>query len=138
MERMLRADYMDPQRTSAREARRLAKLLNYAIQQVPFYRNHHQWAAADLVTEQSGKELLEQLPEYLITYPPSLEALVYAAQGLPVDSLRALRVIGATLTPGMRHRIESATGITVQENYGLNEIGLIANRDPPVTAARKL
>jgi len=72
--------------------------------------------------------LRHERPEYLITFPGTLEALIYAGQGKPVESLRGLRSISATLTEGMRSRIESATGLHVQQNYGLNEIGIVATR----------
>ena len=72
--------------------------------------------------------LRKERPQYLITFPGTLETLVYACQGKPVDSLLALRTISATLTQGMRERIESATGLHVYETYGLNEIGIVAHR----------
>jgi len=67
-------------------------------------------------------------PAYLVTSPGLLESLVYAAQGKPVDSLLGLRAIAATLTEPVREQIESATGLAVQQPYGLNEIGAVANR----------
>jgi len=72
--------------------------------------------------------LRKERPQYLITFPGTLETLVYACQGKPVDSLRAFRTISATLTQGMRDRVESATGLQVYEAYGLNEIGIVAHR----------
>ncbi len=72
--------------------------------------------------------LREERPQYLITFPGTLETLVYACQGKPVESLLALRTISATLTEGMRDRIESATKLHVYEAYGLNEIGIVAHR----------
>jgi phenylacetate-CoA ligase len=67
-------------------------------------------------------------PEYLVTFPGTLETLVLACQGSPVDSLRATRTISATLTMGMRKRIEDATGLPIHEGYGLNEVGIVAGR----------
>jgi phenylacetate-CoA ligase len=78
--------------------------------------------------EQQIDMLRNERPEYLITFPGTLETLVYACQGTPVDSLVALRTISATLTEGMRSRIKSATGLHVAEAYGLNEIGIVAHR----------
>ena len=72
--------------------------------------------------------LRRERPEYLVTFPGTLETLVYACQGKPADSLRAFRTISATLTQGMRDRVESATGLHVHEAYGLNEIGIVAHR----------
>lgn len=72
--------------------------------------------------------LRTERPGYLMTFPGTLETLVYAAQGSPVDSLRGLRAISATLTEATRQQIESATQLTVQQPYGLNEIGMVASR----------
>jgi phenylacetate-CoA ligase len=74
--------------------------------------------------------LRAERPGYLMTFPGTLETLVYAAQGKPVDSLQGLRTISATLTEAMRRQIESATQLTVQQPYGLNEIGAVASRCP--------
>jgi len=67
-------------------------------------------------------------PDYLVTYPGTLETLAYAAQGLPVDSLKGVRAISAMLPGPTRERIESAFGLPVHQNYGLNEVGIVANR----------
>lgn len=72
--------------------------------------------------------LRTERPGYLMTFPGTLETLVYAAQGNPVDSLRGVRAISATLTEAMRRQIESATQLAVQQTYGLNEIGMVAGR----------
>jgi phenylacetate-CoA ligase len=72
--------------------------------------------------------LRSEQPGYLMTFPGTLETLVYAAQGKPADSLLGLRTISATLTEAMRRQIESATGLRVQQPYGLNEIGAVASR----------
>jgi phenylacetate-CoA ligase len=72
--------------------------------------------------------LRKERPGYLMTFPGTLATLVYAAQGKPVDSLRGLRTISATLTEAMRTQIESATQLKVQQPYGLNEIGAVASR----------
>ncbi len=74
--------------------------------------------------------LRRERPGYLMTFPGTLETLVYAAQGKPVASLQGLRTISATLTEAMRQQIESATQLTVQQPYGLNEIGAVASRCP--------
>jgi phenylacetate-CoA ligase len=74
--------------------------------------------------------LRAERPGYLMTFPGTLETLVYAARGKPVDSLQGLRSISATLTEATRRQIESATQLTVQQPYGLNEIGAVASRCP--------
>jgi len=81
-------------------------------------------------TEEKLKWLRLEKPDYLMCFPGTLESLVLAAQGKPVETLKAVRTISATLTPGMRRRIESASGLHPQQNYGLNEIGIVAMRCP--------
>jgi phenylacetate-CoA ligase len=81
-------------------------------------------------TEEKLKWLRLEKPDYFMSFPGSLESLVLAAQGKPVETLKAVRTISATLTPGMRRRIESASGLHPQQNYGLNEIGIVALRCP--------
>ncbi len=72
--------------------------------------------------------LRKEQPGYLMTFPGTLETLVFAAQGKPAANLKGLRTISATLTEAMRQQIESATQLTVQQPYGLNEIGAVASR----------
>ncbi|NNE05814.1 MAG: phenylacetate--CoA ligase family protein [Xanthomonadales bacterium] len=81
-------------------------------------------------TEDKLKWLEQEKPDYLMSFPGTLESLVLATGGKPVASLKAARTISATLTPGMRRRIETASGIHPQQNYGLNEIGIVALRCP--------
>ncbi len=76
------------------------------------------------------KWLRAEEPDYLMSFPGTVESLVLAAQGKPAGTIKAVRTISATLTPGMRHRIESASGLHPQQNYGLNEIGIVALRCP--------
>jgi phenylacetate-CoA ligase len=73
--------------------------------------------------------LKKNRPGYLMTYSESLEHLAFACDGRsPVDSLRALLAISEQLTESMRWRIEGTFGIPIHQNYGLNEIGLVAVR----------
>ncbi len=72
--------------------------------------------------------LRRERPGYLITYPATLETLAYACQGRPTDSLQGARAISVQLTEGARARIESAFGFPIHQNYGLNELGVVANR----------
>ena len=81
-------------------------------------------------TEEKLKWLRLEKPDYFMSFPGTLESLVLAAQGKPVETIEAVRTISATLTPGMRRRIESASGLHPQQNYGLNEIGIVALRCP--------
>ena len=81
-------------------------------------------------TEDKLKWLRLENPDYFMSFPGTLESLVLAAQGNPAETIKAARTISATLTPGMRRRIESASGLHPQQNYGLNEIGIVALRCP--------
>ena len=68
-------------------------------------------------------------PDYLTTYSESLEHLVFACcHETPCESLHGLLAISEQLTPGMRRRIEGRFRTPVHQNYGLNEVGLVAVR----------
>lgn len=67
-------------------------------------------------------------PNYIVSLGSVLEALAIGAQALPVDSLHGVMSIGECVHPGTRARIEQAFGLSVQQNYGFNEIGLVATR----------
>lgn len=89
------------------------------------------FVAANLLTpvEDLFVWLDRESPDYLMTYAQSLEKLAFAAEGQrTATSLQALISISEQLTPGMRSRVERSFGIPVHQNYGLNEIGLVAIR----------
>lgn len=70
-------------------------------------------------------------PAYLVTQSSNLEFL--SLQKFAPDALQHLEgvlAISHTLTPAMRSLVENNLQIPVQQNYGLNEIGLIASRCP--------
>ncbi len=68
-------------------------------------------------------------PDYLLAYPGVFEELSLACEGTPpVDSLKSLLGIGATATPAMRAHIEKTYQVPFEQNYGLNELGLVAIR----------
>lgn len=75
--------------------------------------------------------LAETCPAYLIGLSSDLEhlALSHAADG-GLDNLRACQAISQQMTAGMRQLIERRLGVPVHEDYGLNEIGLVAARCP--------
>ena len=73
--------------------------------------------------------LQRERPDYLLTEPSVLEHLAFAFQDRPrLESLRGLLAISHQLTPEMRRRIEGTFGVPVFENYGFNEIGIVAFR----------
>ncbi len=71
--------------------------------------------------------LREQQPRYLLSYPETLEHLAFAAAPeSPAESIQSVLAVSEQLTPGMRRHIARSFGASVQQNYGLNEIGLVA------------
>lgn len=70
-----------------------------------------------------------QNPTYLMTFPGLMEELALANACRPIcESLRSMVGVSSLMTPGMRDRIEKAFGIPIDQNYGLNEVGIIAAR----------
>ena len=73
--------------------------------------------------------LNERRPDYLMAYSETLEHLAFAARAEPrAPRLEAMIAISEQLTPGMRSVVEHTFGGPVHQNYGLNEIGLVAAR----------
>jgi phenylacetate-CoA ligase len=72
--------------------------------------------------------LLAEKPAYLIMQSAGLEHVAFAGGGR--IALRGSVAISQTLTPAMRSTVETAFGAPVHQNYGLNEIGLVATRCP--------
>lgn len=68
-------------------------------------------------------------PQYLLAYAQTLEHLAFAAgASRPAESLKGLLSVSEQLTPGMRACVERSFGVPVHENYGLNEVGIVAGR----------
>lgn len=79
--------------------------------------------------EDQVKILNQQKPDYLVVQASGLEHL--AMQEIAADTLSNLKSalsISLTLTPAMRRMIEQSMNIEVEQNYGLNEIGIVASR----------
>ncbi|MGB8275047.1 MAG: hypothetical protein WCF16_07225 [Alphaproteobacteria bacterium] len=75
--------------------------------------------------------LEENRPDYLLTQSAELEHLALGFQERPrLPNLKGVEAISQQLTPEMRRRIETTFGVPAHENYGLNEIGLVASRCP--------
>jgi phenylacetate-CoA ligase len=71
--------------------------------------------------------LSKQAPDYLICQAAELEHLALAAQARNQPlSFRGLLAIAQDLTPEMRARVEHLFSGPVAENYGLNEVGIVA------------
>ncbi len=73
--------------------------------------------------------LQQNAPDYLLSFCENLEHLALAAgDQKPAPSLKSAEGITDQMTPAMRAHVERSFGIPVHQNYGLNEIGLVATR----------
>lgn len=73
--------------------------------------------------------LEEEQPAYLSGYSETMEQLAFAwGDRPPPSNLHGVRAMSEQLTDSMRRRIVSAFDVSVCQNYGLNEIGIVANR----------
>lgn len=70
-------------------------------------------------------------PDYLLAYAESLEHLAFGYGKSPyLGKLKALQSISETLTPDMKNRINEVFSVPIHQNYGLNELGLVATKCP--------
>ena len=75
------------------------------------------------------KWLKQFRPDYLMAYPGVFEEIALACEGkCPTDSLKSILGIGSGVSPGVRAWTESVYGVPMDQNYGLNEIGIVAVR----------
>lgn len=80
------------------------------------------------VAEQA-RVLDEVKPGFLVMQASCLENLSMQKLGAEsVETLQGANAISQTLTPTMRNQVQSALGVPVFQNYGLNEIGLVASQ----------
>lgn len=76
--------------------------------------------------------LAQHNPDYLLTYPSNLAALIEAsrAQGMPFRNLREVRTISETLSPELRALCQKEWGVQVTDTYSSQEVGYIALQCP--------
>jgi phenylacetate-CoA ligase len=87
--------------------------------------------ALSLPQERQLAWLEEEQPDYLMSLAANIEHLAFGFQARrPNVRLRGLEAISMQVTPSMRRFIEQAFGAPLHENYGLNEIGIVASRCP--------
>lgn len=85
--------------------------------------------STDTPAEERIQWLRRERPDYLIAYAQTLEHLAFAARGeCVVPGLKGALAISEQLTPAMRTLAEQRFVAPVHQNYGLNEIGLVAAR----------
>lgn len=79
--------------------------------------------------------LAETRPAYLLAYPSTLERLAHALQAEGAGTgtgtgtgVRGMLAVSEQMTAAMRRRVEASFQVGVAQNYGLNEVGLVAQR----------
>jgi phenylacetate-CoA ligase len=67
--------------------------------------------------------------DHLLSVSEDLEHLAFTAgEDRVAPTLKSVEAISDQMTPTMREHIESSFGCPIHQNYGLNEIGLVATR----------
>jgi len=85
--------------------------------------------AMDNTVEDQFAWLQRQRPVYLTSNSQELEHLAYVCEGdWPVDSIKSVISIATQMTPAMSRMITQTMNVQVHENYGFNEIGVVALR----------
>jgi phenylacetate-CoA ligase len=76
--------------------------------------------------------LQQQQPDYLLTYPSNLRALVQhsQAQKIPLLTLRGLSTFGELVTPELRQLARETWGLPIIDVYSSKEAGIIALQCP--------
>jgi len=71
-------------------------------------------------------------PDYLLTYPTNLAALldIFGQQEMPLNRLRQIRTIGETLTPELREAASKIFNVEIADTYSSQEVGNIALQCP--------
>ena len=82
--------------------------------------------------DQQAQWLVNQAPDYLLTFPSALGALAYYClqNNITVPSLRQARVISEVLTADTRRVVREAWGIEIADCYSASEMGYLALQCP--------
>lgn len=85
---------------------------------------------ADVKTQ--ARWLMRHEPDYLLTYPTNLMALIghWSANGSRPQRLREVRTVGETVTPELRAACRDALGVPLVDIYSSNELKYIALQCP--------
>ncbi len=81
---------------------------------------------------QQAKWLEDINPDYLLTYPTNLAALLqqFERRGIRLPRLRQVRSIGETLATGIREAVRRSLGVEIADTYSSQEVGTIALQCP--------
>jgi phenylacetate-CoA ligase len=76
--------------------------------------------------------LQQEQPNYLLTYPSNLSALVQHSQrqNIPLPRLRGLSTFGELVTPELRQLVQNIWGLPIIDVYSAKEAGIIALQCP--------
>lgn len=76
--------------------------------------------------------LMRVQPDYLITFPSNLEALIrfFEAANLRLEKLREVRTLSETVSPQVRDLCRQAWGVPLTDIYSTQEVGYIALQCP--------
>lgn len=75
--------------------------------------------------------LEQHRPHYILGQSALIEQLALAYQGRKIyPEISAIEAISQQLTPEMRYKVETVFDVAVHQNYGLNEVGIVAARCP--------
>lgn len=82
--------------------------------------------------ETQARWLMRQDPDYLLTYPTNLAALIacFSRRGDKPRSLRGVRTVGETVTPALRSSCLETLGVPLVDMYSSQEVGCIAVQCP--------
>ena len=86
--------------------------------------------AADIRVQAAWLE--RHQPQYLLTYPSNLAALInhFRQAGADLKNLQEVRTIGETLTPALRRACRESLGVPIIDLYSSQEMGYIALQCP--------
>ena len=86
--------------------------------------------SADIETQ--AKWLMGHNPDYLLTYPTNLAALLahFSRRGERLQRLRGVRTVGETVTPALRAACLDTWGVPLTDMYSSQELGCIAVQCP--------
>lgn len=76
--------------------------------------------------------LLAQKPDYLLTYPSIVKALIrwFADRGQRPGNLREVRTLGETVDPSLRAACRETLGVSIVDGYSSQEMGYLALQCP--------
>jgi phenylacetate-CoA ligase len=137
----LRLDSMLPRRGDGSPGRRRDTLTLARWPNVGRY--FHTARVVATGSERPVEELLAWIEKYQVGYlmcnPGVLEQLAfYCGERVVPSALAGMMSISGHLTGAMRSRLETTFGIPVHQNYGLNEVGIVAARCPGLTVTQTL